>query len=186
MQNLISAEVIHQCRLKDRKAQRTVYEKLFTPSMKVCRRYCRNSEDAMEVLNSGFLSVFTQIDQYNGKGSFEGWVHRIMVNKALDHVRTEKKKNEYFTLSEHLDDFPEEETTEEIDIQSVDIESLYNMIGELPPASRMVFNLYVFEEFSHNEIAKTMGISAGTSKWHLSNARRILKNKVSSIYIKSQ
>ena len=91
MPQLITHEILEGCKMNDRKAQRTVYERLFPSSMRICKRYCPGHEEAMEVLNTGFLKVFTQIEKYGGKGSFEGWVHRIIVNTALDHLRKEKK-----------------------------------------------------------------------------------------------
>ncbi|MHC1706396.1 MAG: RNA polymerase sigma factor [Bacteroidales bacterium] len=186
MQDLISQEIINDCRLHDRKAQRLVYERLFSSSMRVCKRYCKNQEEAMEVLNSGFLKVFTQIDKFSGNGSFEGWIYRIMVNTAMDHIRSEKKFRDHLSVSDDLENLAEEETVDEQDFNNLDLDTLYLMINGLPPASRMVFNLYVFDGFSHDDIGRELGISAGTSKWHLSNARKLLQNSIKSVYQKVQ
>lgn len=186
MQQLISKEILENCRLNDRKAQRTVYETLFTTSMRVCKRYCNNQEEAMEVLNTGFLKVFTQLEKYSGKGSFEGWVHRIMVNTALDHLRNERKYHDHLMFSEKLEEFPEDDNDEEPENIEITLDALYGMIAELPPATRMVFNLYVFEDFSHEEISQELGISTGTSKWHLHSARNLLQQSVKKIFQKVQ
>ncbi|MCX6269966.1 MAG: RNA polymerase sigma factor [Bacteroidetes bacterium] len=185
MSALVSPDIINLCRKNDRKAQRQVYEKLFASSMRVCKRYCNGTEEAMEVLNTAFLKVFTQLDKYGGKGSFEGWVHRIMVNTSLDHLREEKKHHSHFIYPEKMDDVPDEET-DELEYNDIELDSLYRMIGELPPVSRLVFNLYVFENFSHTEIGRELGISVGTSKWHLSFARKFLREKVKAVYQKAQ
>ena len=178
MQETISAEILEQCRLNDRKAQRYLYERLFSGAMKVCKRYSSHPEEAMEMLNAGFLKVFTQIDKYNHKGSFEGWVHRIMVNTALDYLRNEKKYRDLFVNTDTPAEIAEESYPDQMETMDVDLDIIYGMIGELPPASRMVFNLYVFENFSHNEISQETGITVGTSKWHLNNARKMLQEKL--------
>ena len=181
MQEIISEEIVDQCRLNDRKAQRIVYEKLFPSSMRVCKRYCSSHEEAMEVLNSGFLKVFTQINQFGQKGSFEGWVHRIMVNSCLNYLRAEKKFHDHHLVLAQIQDISVEEDLEIQDYADISLEKLYELIHELPPASRMVFNLFVFENYSHDEIGKELNISAGTSKWHLSNARNMLQQKIKMI-----
>ncbi|MEI6575420.1 MAG: sigma-70 family RNA polymerase sigma factor [Bacteroidota bacterium] len=182
MQIGISKEMIENCRHNDRKAQHSVYKQLFSNSLKICKRYSNSPDEAAEVLNSGFLKVFTQIDQYNGKGSFEGWVSRIMVNTSLDHLRNEKKYHEHFIFPENLGEIPAEESSDFQVQEEISLDVLYQMIHELPPASRMVFNLFVFEDFSHEEISKELGISIGTSKWHLSSARKSLQEKITKVY----
>ncbi len=180
MPEKVGTDLIQACGNNDRKAQRRLYELLFPAAMRICRRYCSNGEEAMEVLNTGFLKVFNQIGSYRGQGSFEGWVKRIMVNAALDHVRKEGRYRQQFTRTDHFEDFTEELPGEEI-LESIGLASLYGLIGELPTVSRTVFNLYVFEAYSHAEIAKELGISTGTSKWHLSNARNILKVRINAL-----
>lgn len=177
MSELINNMLIENCRNNDRKAQHMVYKTLYSTSIRVCKRYCSSDEEAMEVLNSGFLKVFTHIGDYSGKGSFEGWVHRIMVNTALDYIRKEKMHLHNVEFADSMDIIDDNDGNDSFPI-NIDINILYVMIRELPLASRAVFNLYVFEENSHSEIAMKLGISAGTSKWHLSNARKILKEKI--------
>lgn len=186
MQEIISKEILENCRLQDRKAQRMVYEKLFSSSMRICKRYCHNPEVAMEILNNGFMKVFTQLEKYTGKGSFEGWVHRIMVNSALDYLRSEKKYKDQFINTNYLQDIPEDATEEQQDYSDISLDILYGMINDLPPASKIVFNLYVFENYSHIEISNELGISVGTSKWHLYSARKILQDKLKNVLQKVQ
>jgi len=152
--------------------------------MRVCKRYCARDDEAMDVLNTGFLKVFTQISEYSGKGSFEGWVHRIMVNTALDHIRKSKLQLQQIELNDNMDFGSEDEEADSYP-DNLDINVLYEMIRSLSPVSRTVFNLYVFEEFTHSEIAGKLGISAGTSKWHLSNARKVLKEKIQAVLQKA-
>ena len=183
MQDPISVEILEQCRLQDRKAQRILYEKLFSSSMRVCKRYSSNQEEAMEILNAGFLKVFTQLEKFNGKGSFEGWVHRIMVNTSMDHLRAEKKYHSLFISREDFEYLPEEESINQEDYSDVSLDIMYGMIRNLPQASQMVFNLYVFDNYSHEEISHELGIAEGTSKWHLSNARKILQKEISGLML---
>ncbi|HRY31717.1 MAG TPA: sigma-70 family RNA polymerase sigma factor [Bacteroidales bacterium] len=179
MPEKVGTDLIQACGNNDRTAQRRVYELLFPAAMRICKRYCSKGEEAMEVLNTGFLKVFMQLGSYRGQGSFEGWVKRIMVNTALDHVRKESKHQQQFILTDQFEEYTEDLPGEET-MSSIGIDLLYGFISELPPVSRMVFNLYVFEEYSHAAIAGELGISTGTSKWHLSNARTILKARINT------
>jgi len=182
MSELINSTLIENCKNNDRKSQHAVYQALYPKAMRVCKRYCARDDEAMDVLNTGFLKVFTQISDYSGKGSFEGWVHRIMVNTALDHIRKSKLQLQQIELDENME-YGEDEEDEYPD--NLDINLLYEMIRNLPPVSRTVFNLYVFEEFTHSEISYKLGISAGTSKWHLSNARKVLREKILAVLQKA-
>jgi len=173
---IISKDIIESCKKNNRSAQKLVYENFFNRMFAVCRRYVKNEEETIEVLNDGFISVFQNIQQYKGDGNFEGWVRRIIVNKALDHLKATKKYKE--TL-QYIEDYEEEPEYIETDIaDSCDIEELHFLIGELPEISRIVFNLYAIEGFSHKEIAERLNISEGTSRWYLSESRKMLKQKL--------
>lgn len=179
MNNSKDAEIlklIEGCRSKDRKSQRKLYEKYFGMMMSISLRYCSNWDEAMEVVNSGFLKIFLKIKDFQGKGSFEGWMKRITINTALDYLKSLKPyteeiddrntfNNEYYYENEALDKF----STDDILIQ----------IQSLPPMSRAVFNLNIMEGYKHKEIAEKLGISEGTSHWHLQNARKLLVDKLS-------
>jgi len=142
--------------------------------MNFCLRYTKNEMDAIEVLNSGFYKVFKNIRQYNpDKASLYTWIRTIIINNCLDFIRV-KEKN---IKAEELDKAEEIELEPEIisKMKSVD---LLEMIRQLPTATQTVFNLYVIEGYTHKEIGQRVGISEGTSKWHLSEARKILKQLI--------
>ncbi|WP_412767077.1 RNA polymerase sigma factor [Tenacibaculum platacis] len=164
-------ELIQKCKENNLQAQSQVYQlfagKLFALSLK----YSRNQQDAEDVLQDSFLTAFNKIDQYNFKGSFEGWLKRIVINTALQKYRKEPSlylvKEE--TISEEDVDFDE---------SSLGVHDLLEMIQCLPDRYRLVFNLYVLDSFSHKEIAEMLNISIGTSKSNLSRAKQILKKSI--------
>ena len=151
--------------------------------MPVCLRYLKNEEDTLEVINTAFLKVFHKLHQYKAEGSLESWIKRIVINCTIDFVRSNKAYNDNFihTNEFHLygepreDDDLAEEFEGAIDLSK---EEILDMVSKLPPATRVVFNLYVIDEFSHQQISEKLKISTGTSKWHLSNARKLLKEKL--------
>ena len=162
-------ELIERCRKKDRRAQKLLYDK-YTPKMfGVCKRYVKNREDAEDVLIEGFFKVFKNINQYTGKGSFEGWIRRIVVNEALMFLR--KRHNFKLTVEVSNVDIKTKYSVED-DLAAKDILSL---LDKLPTGYRTVFNLYVLEGFKHREIAELMGISINTSKSPLILAKKRLR-----------
>nr|WP_217425111.1 RNA polymerase sigma factor [Flavobacterium sp. 7E] len=136
----------------------------------VCLKYSSNYADAQDNLQDGFLIIFRKIEQYSGKGSFEGWAKRILINSAL-----QKFKGVRFmeVLNENI---PEIEV--EIDEEGVPLDYLMQIIQELPDQYRIVFNLYVLDGYSHKEISEMLKISTGTTKSNLHRARLLLKEKV--------
>ena len=167
-------ELIRGCIKGERFSQNRLYA-LYAPKMfVVCIRYSKNREEAEETLQEGFIKVFEFIQQFKGAGSFEGWMRKIMVNCALQKYRSKS----------HLHPVIDIETTDSDQLISEDILSqldtkeLLKMVQQLPPGYRMVFNLYVFEGYKHREIAELLGISEGTSKSNLSDARAILQKAV--------
>jgi len=174
--------LVEQCRKQNRHAQRILFNKYFNKMMTICLRYLRNEEDALEALNNAFLKVFTKLNQYKSEGSLESWIKRIVINSSIDFVRSNKsyRKNFIHINEFHLYGNPEENTstTELFGKFDFSKEEIFEMVAELPQATRIVFNLYVIEEFSHRQISENLKISEGTSKWHLSNARKILKEKI--------
>jgi len=140
----------------------------------VCKRYVRDNSEAENVLQEGFILVFDKLSQFRFEGSFEGWVRKIMVNKAIQHCR--QKASMYAVVD--LDDYSDELVGADEILNTIAAKDLLNMIQDLPPTYKMVFNLYVFEGYKHREIAVMLGISEGTSKSNLSDARRILKSMI--------
>ena len=173
--------LIDGCLKEDRRAQERVYELFYGKMMAVCLRYTKNTDQAKDILQDGFIKVFRGVDKFNRAGSFEGWVRRIMVNTAIDHFR--RAKNSYLLLGEDrsIEDFADqdvediiadEQQEDHMDLKPADI---INAMQKLTPAYRTVFNLYVFEELTHKEIADMLGINIGTSKSNLAKAKYNLK-----------
>lgn len=164
-------QLINDCKRNDVKAQEQLYRlyapKLFTVSLK----YSRNYTEAQDNLQDGFLLIFKNIHQYSFKGSLDGWLKRVLTNHILQQYRKETFLN---VVNENL---PEEVETE-IDSENVSSEYLMKIIQELPDRYRLVFNLYVLDGYTHQEIAELLSINIGTSKSNLSRAKMILKEKI--------
>ena len=168
----INLKVILQgCLLGARNSQRMLYEHFYGYAMSICLRYAKNREEAVEILNDGFLKVFTRLDQYDPDQPFRAWLRRILINSAIDHHR----KNQLFPLHLELsaatnladDAMPMPRLSPDEDVLPV--------LQKLSPAYRMVFNLYVMEEFRHEEIAEMLGISVSTSRSNLVRAKETLR-----------
>ncbi|HEY4655780.1 MAG TPA: sigma-70 family RNA polymerase sigma factor [Cyclobacteriaceae bacterium] len=163
-------DLIHGCRRRDTNAQRELYD-LFSPKMyALCYRYVRNPAEAEDVLVCAFMKVFEKIDQYRGEGSFEGWIRRIVVNEALTVLR--RNRNMY--LETDLDEVRWGADAAQL-LDHLEVQDLQEMISELPPGYRIVFNMYAIDGYSHKEIADHLGISENTSKSQLSRARSHLR-----------
>ena len=176
--------LLQECLRENINAQKILYKKFFPKMIAVCLRYLKNKEDASEVLNNAFLKVFEKLKQYRSTGSLEGWIKRIVINTSLDFIRSNKSYREKFILMDEFSSFgsPDPAGQAELDFPEaemhLDKEEIFKLVSELPPATRIVFNMYVIDEFSHKQIAQQLNISTGTSQWHLSNARKILKIKI--------
>ena len=143
----------------------------------VCLRYSKDATEAEDNLQDGFIRVFTKIDQFGFKGSFEGWMRRIMVNTSLEKFR---KSNHLYPVEDMMV-FESIQYSEET-LSGISADDLMKIIQQLPPRYRMVFNLFVMEGMNHKEISKEMNIAQGTSKSNLARARDILKRKVTELY----
>lgn len=174
----IGHELLKACRNNDRRAQHQLYKLSFHFLMKVCYRYTLNEDEALANLNNGFLKILTHIDQYKPEIPFETWAKKVMIHTVIDEFRKNKKYKE----NEQQFDFSEEGNDHYIDASEADAkltaEDIYKFIRELSPMSAKVFNLYAVDGYTHKEIGGMLGISEGTSKWHLSNAREKLKAKI--------
>ncbi len=163
--------IIRGCIAGDRSAQAKLYYLYATKMMGVCMWYARNREEAEEVLQDGFMRIFTYLHKFTGEGSFEGWMRKIMVNAALF-----KYRNKSAHLWKVTEFNPETHDIEDLQFVSrFDEKILIKLVQTLPPGYRMVFNLFVLEGFKHREIAEALNISEGTSKSNLSSARKILQ-----------
>ena len=165
-------QLINDCKKNDAKAQEQIY-KLFAPKFfGVCLKYSSNYSEAEDNLQDGFIIIFQKIEQYQFKGSFEGWAKRIMINNSLQKYRTQVR------FLEVVNDNVAEDEVPDIDDEDVSLEYLMQIIQELPDRYRMVFNLYVLDGYSHKEIAEMLEITTGTTKSNLARARMILKEKI--------
>jgi RNA polymerase sigma-70 factor (ECF subfamily) len=167
-------QLIKGCLSGDRSCQRRIYDIYAPKMMPLCLRYSKNQEEAEEVLQDGFLNMYNSMDQYKRKGTFEGWLRKIMINCALMRYRG---KVQLHRITELTEDYDFLSTGDEF-IDRLSEKELIRLIQQLPPAYRMVFNLYVFEGMKHREIALLLNITEGTSKSNLSDARTILKRSL--------
>jgi RNA polymerase sigma-70 factor, ECF subfamily len=172
-------EIIHRCSMNDGKAQEWLFKTYYSKLMTICIRYTDNEDDAKDILNEGFLKIFQSIHKFNYQGSFEGWLKRIIANSAIDFVRKQQKFKHTQPI-QLLPDIPDYTSYQDA-ISVLSEKELLLLIRKLPPMSRSVFNLAVFENFSHKEIANLLDIKEGTSMWHLNNARNILKKQIELI-----
>lgn len=176
-------EIIEQCQKNDRKAQELLYRRYSNVLFSICLRYSGNYENAQDVFQEGFILIFKKITQYSFSGSFEGWIKRVIVNLNL-----EKHRQKEIWLTEIEENMPliDEEDNDPDDFQNVNYQDLIKYVQNLPTQYRQVFNLYVFEEYTHNEIAESLKISPGTSKSNLSRAREILRKELIKIKHKAE
>lgn len=164
--------LLKKCIDGNRQAQSALYNRYAAGMAGTCLWYASTREEAEEILQDGFIRVFTYLHTYKGKGSFEGWMRRIMINAALSRYRNKSSRMYVVTgITGKEEDIPAEYCFD----TGYDVKMLLKLIQGLPPAYRLVFNLYVFEGFSHREIADVLGIAQGTSKSNLSDARRLLQ-----------
>ena len=162
--------LIEGCKKKDRESQRMLYKHYFGYAMSICIRYARDKEEAQEILNDGFMKVFTKIHLYDTEKSFKGWLRRLLINTAIDHFRSNKKHYYHDELSPANDQAVEGDA-----LDSMSHNDILALVQRLTPMYRTVFSLYVIDGFNHEEIADKLGISVGTSKSNLSKARANLK-----------
>jgi RNA polymerase sigma-70 factor (ECF subfamily) len=165
-------ELIKHCKKQDATAQSQLYKRYASKLFALCLKYSKNYAEAEDNLQDAFMTIFKKIDQYNSTGSFEGWIKRITINTALQCYR----QVPVFSIVD--EGAVEEEVAVDIASDEVDLDFLLKIIQELPDRYRLVFNLYVLDGYTHNQIAEMLSISSGTSKSNLARARLILKQKV--------
>lgn len=168
-------KLIKACKRKDIKAQKTLYETYKDVLYILCLKYCKNKEEAQDNLQDTFITIFSSIQNYSGKGSFEGWMKRITINNAI-----KKYKNRTVITPLIDDNLLEDYSVEKVDLD-IPLSIILNLIQKLPDRYRLVFNLYEMDNYSHKEIAQLLSISEGTSKSNLHRAKLILKEKINEI-----
>lgn len=183
----ITPEIIHQCIGDDRKAINIMYEHCFRLLMPVCFRYNNNEVDAQSAYNVGFIKILKALEKVEKNVNFNAWAKRVMVNTLIDEYRKNKKYNTRISKSDserELDYYSEGQAN---DAESnLGYENIMMLVNELPKTTAHVFNLYVIEGYSHKEIGSQMEMSEGTSKWHLSTARKMLREKLERLENQNQ
>ncbi|MGL5888732.1 MAG: RNA polymerase sigma factor [Bacteroidia bacterium] len=172
----IAPDVIAACRKRERAAQETIYKTCYKDFFKTCLRYTSSYDDAADILHDAFIKIFTKIDSYNGTGNFAGWMRRIIVNACLDYHRN--RKNEQTVSMEQV---PEEAEEQEENPYIIDEHKLLELIHSLTGKYLLVFNLFIMEKYTHEEISRELSISVSASKWYVSEARKQLKVKAAQL-----
>jgi RNA polymerase sigma-70 factor (ECF subfamily) len=176
---MVDEALIARCLREEPKAQYELYRALYGRLMSICCRYERNREDARERLNQGFLKILNHLGKRRPEVPFELWTRRIMINTVIDHHRQERARREHEVLDAPLDEHALSEVNQYL--QQMDAEAFAELLARVPDMSRKVFNLFAIDGFGHQEIAQMLGISEGTSKWHVSHARQVLQLAIARV-----
>jgi len=170
--------IILDCRNGSRKAQEQLYRQLYGFAMTIAMRYAIDEHEAADILGHAFVKMFRSIHSFDGtKGNFHGWLQRIVINESLDHI---KQRSQFSHLAP---DTAEEPYVNNTVIERTDAAAILALIRQLPRATHAVFVLFAIDGYTHKEIAAQLNISEGTSKWHLSEARKILQQKINALKI---
>ncbi len=162
-------ELVEGCRKNSRLHQELLYRKYFAKMMYMCLRYTDDRDIAMQIVNNGFLRVFKKIDSFSFRGSLEGWIRKLVYHCLSDYYKKHSKYIQFIVLEE------KDDSVQNLPLDNLYEEDILKLVDTLPKATKEVFILYAIDGFTHVEIAKKLGISVGTSKWHLSSARIKLK-----------
>ena len=168
------ATLIIECVNGNPRAQRLLFDKFARKMLSVCLRYAKNEEQAEDVLQDGFVKVFSKLKDFKSEGSLEGWIRRIMVNTALDQIR----KNNKLLGDTNIDDVGYKIENNDFIVEKMIAEDLMKMVQAMPEGYKVVFNMFAIEGYSHGEIATTLGISENTSKSQYSRARAYLRERL--------
>lgn len=173
MNQEIEQSIIDGCRKKHRKSQKALYQLYYGYAMKICLRYANNKEEALELVNDGFMKVFTKINLYQPTHSFKSWLGTLMIHTAIDHYRKKIKRQQ-------MEDIENMQHMQEKDhiLEALHYQDLVKLVQKLSVAYRTVFNLFVIDGFSHQEIAQKLSISEGASKSNLFKARKHLREMI--------
>ena len=165
------------CRANRRSAQKALYRELYGFAMNITLRYSRDEMDDADIMSHAFIKIFKSIHSFDaGKGSFHAWVQRIVMNEGLDHIKARSR----FSKEVELESTVEPAYINNAALEQMGAEEIMNLIRKLPPATHAVFIMYAVEGYNHGEIAKRLRISEGTSKWHLSEARKTLQQQLAN------
>lgn len=170
--------LIEGCLANKRKAQEGLFRQFYGFAMTIALRYSRDEHDAADILSLAFVKIFKSLHSYDSsKGSLHAWIKRIVVNEGLDHIKSRNR----FSENVEIETVAEPEINNTV-LEQMGAEEIMNMVKRLPPATHAVFVLYAVEGYNHREIAERLGISEGTSKWHLSEARKTLQKQLATLH----
>ncbi|MEY4902896.1 MAG: hypothetical protein RLZZ292_711 [Bacteroidota bacterium] len=164
---------IELCRAGNTTAQQRVFQHYYSYAYNTCRRYAKNKEETEEMVGDAFYKIFSKIDQFIPNTTFKAWIYRILVNTAIEYFRKYHQNKDYST--QELDSVSNLAAADDATMANLDFEDMTKIVQQLPPAYRTVFNLFVVEQFTHEEIAQQLHISSSTSKSNLTRARQKLK-----------
>ena len=173
---LTEAELINRCIAGEKSCQERLYRKYASKMFGVCLGYVNSQDDAKDVMQDAFIKIFESLKKYNGEGSFEGWIRKIIVNTAIDYYRKNLKE----IRNVQIDDLYDVKTEASV-LDRIQEKELLELIHKLPEGARIIFNLYVIEGYSHDEIAKTLNISLSTSKSQVWRAKGLLQTWINTI-----
>ena len=168
------AQLVHKCMKNDRAAQKQMYEWLAPRMFAVCLRYVGDRESARDVMHDAFITLFSKLGSYKGEGAFEGWARRVFITASLMHLR----KKDVLKYAENVQTHGNDMGYDPSVIDRMDAQSLLKIVSQMPAGFRTVFNMYAIEGYSHQEIAKELGITEGGSRSQLSRAKIWLKDKL--------
>ncbi len=180
---MVAEALIAGCTREEPKAQYELYRALYPMMMSICSRYERNRQDAMARVNQGYLKILRNIAKRRPDVPFEFWARRIMINTVIDEFRKDRDRKAHENMDVELETSSSTEVNEYL--CQMEAEAFAEMLLRVPPMSRNVFNLFAIDGFAHAEIAELLGISEGTSKWHVANARTVLKNAIARLAVTS-
>lgn len=169
-------ELLEGCIRGELLSQKLLYKRYYGFAMAICLRYSATREEAAEVLNDGFLKVFTKLPSYSSQNSFKGWLRRILVNTAIDNYR---KENQHYHTVDLM--YADSETEDNDIIGAISADEILSLVQQLPPSYRLIFNLFVMEGLSHPEIAEKLNITEGASKSNLFKARTHLQRMIRKV-----
>lgn len=176
---MVQGSIIDRCLREEPKAQYELYRALYPQMIAICSRYERNKQDAVARVNLGFLKILTNLGKWRTEVPFELWTRRIMINTVIDEYRKDRQRKEAESLDTPIDEGTLMEVNEYL--HQMDADAFGQLLQRVPEMSRRVFNLFAMDGFAHQEIATMLGISEGTSKWHVSHARQVLQTAIARL-----
>ena len=174
-------EWVRACREGSSRAQRKLFKHFYSMVMSICMRYAGSTDEAADMLNEGFLKVFSNLDKYENTGSFEAWLKRVVSHVALDYRRKYSQRVDLVEI-DGLQEVQVADFSVNDAVSKMSSQELVGLIQLLPPMTRTVFNLFVFEGYSHKEISRQLEITENTSAWHVNSARAKLKEAIRKLY----